>query len=76
MNFHVRPTSTALLVRISRWSVDAVLWAIGEPRRHEFAPGDPEALLTRSGWRVEATLEADHEPRHGFGLFVLAAPVT
>jgi hypothetical protein len=25
---------------------------IGEPRRHEFEPGDPEKLFVVTGWRV------------------------
>ncbi|HWD55120.1 MAG TPA: SAM-dependent methyltransferase [Acidimicrobiales bacterium] len=32
---------------------DVMFRAIGEPRRNEFQPGDPEKLLVVTGWRVE-----------------------
>jgi hypothetical protein len=53
--------------------VDALLWAIGEPRRRDFVPGDPEALLAQSGWRIDSLEDGTHEPRHGYGLFLCAS---
>ena len=72
VNFHVRPPTNALLSKLARRGVDALLSVIGEPRRSEFGPGDPERLLAASRWRPDLVREGDHEPRHGYGLFVRA----
>jgi methyltransferase (TIGR00027 family) len=74
VNFHVRPPSSALRDKLVRGAVDAILTLIGEPRRCEFGPGDPAALLARSGWHVDIAVKADHEAHHGYGLFVRALP--
>jgi len=41
------PTARAL-----RAATGALLRVVGEPRRHEFRPGDPEKLVVVTGWRV------------------------
>ena len=69
-NFHVRPPDAGLRARAGRAAVDLLLRAIGEPRRSVFAPGDPEALLSSSGWVIDTRIEADHEPDHGYGVCV------
>jgi methyltransferase (TIGR00027 family) len=43
------PRDVLLAVRRAR---DVMFRAIGEPRRNEFQPGDPEKLFVVTGWRV------------------------
>ena len=38
--------------RALRATADTLLRAVGEPRRHDFRPGDPEKLMVVTGWRV------------------------
>jgi methyltransferase (TIGR00027 family) len=38
--------------RALRATTDALLGVVGEPRRHEFRPGDPQKLMVVTGWRV------------------------
>ena len=38
--------------RALRTATDALLGLLGEPRRDEFRPGDPEKLMVVTGWRV------------------------
>jgi methyltransferase (TIGR00027 family) len=66
VDFSVRPASIPWLARAIRGGVDVVLRAAGEPRRSEFGPGDPEALLARTGWTVRP--DPDRKLVHGFGL--------
>jgi methyltransferase (TIGR00027 family) len=50
-NFRIAPTA-GLRGRSLRRAVDAVLAAMGEHRRTDFRPGDPEDLLAESGWTI------------------------
>lgn len=39
--------------RATRDAFELLLRLIGEPKRHEFRPGDPKKLVVVTGWRVE-----------------------
>jgi hypothetical protein len=73
-NLHVRPPTRDPRARLVGVAGDALLWAIGEPRRSEFRPGDPQALLTHTGWTPEPWIEADDEEFDGRLLLVRASP--
>ena len=50
-NFLVSPEPGSA-ARALRAATDALLRMVGEPRRTEFRPGDPEKLMVVTGWRV------------------------
>ena len=50
-NFLVSP-EPGTAARALRAGTDVLLKAGGEPRRHEYRPGDPEKLMVVTGWRV------------------------
>ncbi len=43
---------TGAPARALRRTTDVLLAAVGEPRRNEFRPGDPEKLMVVTGWRM------------------------
>jgi methyltransferase (TIGR00027 family) len=69
VDFSVRPARVPLLARAIRGGVDVVLRLSGEPRRSGFGPGEPQALLERTGWSVRPGSDG---PLHlGFGLHLV-----
>jgi len=56
--------------RALRAATDALLRVLGEPRRHEFRPGDPEKLMVVTGWRVTHA-EASRQSRVDRGSYTL-----
>ena len=50
-DFHVAP-EPGPTARVLRATTGPLLGLIGDPRRNEFRPGDPEKLMVVTGWRV------------------------
>jgi methyltransferase (TIGR00027 family) len=72
-NFRVAPAAGAVAGSLRRL-IDAVLSVIGEARRMEFQPGDPEKLLTVTSWQIVRRATSVPDRRDGGSyLLVLAA---
>ncbi|HVB92291.1 MAG TPA: SAM-dependent methyltransferase [Acidimicrobiales bacterium] len=72
VNFRVIPAAGAR-GRALRRLVDGVLSLIGETRRTEFLPGDPEKLMVVTGWHIiRSTRSAPGKVDQGAHLLVVA----
>jgi methyltransferase (TIGR00027 family) len=73
VNFLVRPPARTLQAKLRRSLVDFPMRVIGEPRRSDFGPGEPERGLERTGWKVLRSEHADQRRASGGSHLVVTA---